>query len=146
MLGDSIAALGLLIAFYYATTGYACAWQFRHELASSPRALLVKGVLPLVGAVILTACFLKSARDMAASDYGNTSFHGVGGVYLLGIGALVLGVLVMAVCEASDCTFFRGARVDVPAPRTVLDRTGPVPTATTTTTPSAAVPNDLTTR
>jgi len=28
---------------------------------------------------------------MYAADYGNTSFHGVGGVFLRGIGSLVLG-------------------------------------------------------
>jgi|GEM_PF-5231953 len=28
---------------------------------------------------------------MYAADYGNTSFHGVGRVFLLGIGSLVLG-------------------------------------------------------
>ncbi len=107
VLGDSIASLGLLIAFYYAMTGYACAWQFRHQMRNLHDAW-VRGVLPLVGAVILTACFVKSARDMYASDYGNTSFHGVGGVFLLGIGSLVLGVVVMVVCELTMPDFFRG--------------------------------------
>ena len=110
VLADSIAALGLLIAFYYAMTGYTCVWQFRRELTRSPRQLMVKGVLPLVGALILTLCFAKSAHDMYAADYGNTSFLGVGGVFLLGIGSLVLGVLVMIACEAGDNTFFRGGR------------------------------------
>ena len=107
VLADSIASLGLLIAFYYAMTGYACAWHFRDELTRSARDAWVKGVLPLVGALILTLAFVKSAKDMYAADYGATSFHGVGGVFLLGVGSLLLGVLVMLVCEASDRTFFR---------------------------------------
>jgi len=45
---------------------------------------------------------------MYAGDYGNTSFAGIGGVFILGIGSLVLGVLVMALCELRMPDFFRG--------------------------------------
>jgi amino acid transporter len=107
VLADSIAALGLLIAFYYGLTGYACAWQFRRQMRTA-REILVRGVLPLVGAVVLTLCFYKSARDMWAADYGNTSFGGVGGVFLLGIGSLVLGVVVMMFLEWRMPAFYRG--------------------------------------
>jgi amino acid transporter len=59
VLGDTIASIGLLIAFYYGMTGFACAWFFRHELFVSARSLLVKGVLPLVGAVMLLTAFVR---------------------------------------------------------------------------------------
>ncbi len=114
VLADSIAALGLLIAFYYALTGYACAWFFRRQMRTARQAL-VRGVLPLTGAVILTLGFYKSARDMLAADYGSTSFHGVGGVFLLGIGALVLGVLAMVACELAMPAFFRDPAGGLPA-------------------------------
>jgi amino acid transporter len=119
VLADSIAALGLLIAFYYGLTGFACAWYFRHELTRSARDAWIKGVVPFVGGAILLACFIKSAKDMYATDYGNTSFSGVGGVFLLGIGALLLGIVVMAVCQRTCPEYFRGGRlrdapVDVP--------------------------------
>ena len=107
VLADSIAALGLIIAFYYGLTGYACAWHFRRQMRTAHDAL-VRGVLPLVGAVILTLCFYKSAHDMYAADYGSTSFDGVGGVFLLGIGSLLLGVVVMVGCELAMPAFFRG--------------------------------------
>lgn len=119
VLADSIAALGLLIAFYYAMTGFACAWHFRRDMRT-PRQALVRGVLPIVGAVILTLCFVKSAHDMYATDYGMTSFHGVGGVFLLGIGSLVLGVLVMLVCEVTQPEFF-GHTPAVPPPSAHTD-------------------------
>ena len=35
ILFDSIAALGLMIAFYYGITGFACTIYYRHELISS---------------------------------------------------------------------------------------------------------------
>jgi amino acid transporter len=113
VLGDSIAALGLLIAFYYALTGYACVWHFRKQLTDSVQQFVAKGLLPFAGAAILTACFIKSAHDMYASDYGNTSFAGIGGVFLLGIGSLVLGVVLMLVYESVDKTFFRSGDGDV---------------------------------
>jgi amino acid transporter len=108
VLADSIAALGLLIAFYYALTGYTCVWVFRRELRRGFHQALVKGVLPLVGAVVLTLAFYKSAHDMFAADYGMTSFAGVGGVFLLGIGSLVLGAALMIVCEVAMPDYFRG--------------------------------------
>lgn len=115
VLGDSIAALGLLIAFYYALTGYACVWHFRKQLTTGARDFVTKGLLPFLGAAILTACFIKSAHDMYASDYGNTSFAGIGGVFLLGIGSLVLGVVLMLVYESVDKTFFRSGHGEAPA-------------------------------
>ena len=124
VLADSIAALGLLIAFYYALTGYSCAWHYRRQLTRSLRDAWVKGVLPLTGALILTACFYQSARDMYADDYGETSFRGVGGVFLLGIGALLLGVVLMVGYALVRPAFFRSGGAAGPAG---TDRPGPNP-------------------
>jgi amino acid transporter len=123
VLSDSIASLGLLIAFYYALTGFACVWYFRHDLLRSGKDLLVKGVLPGVGAVILTAAFIKSAHDMYASDYGDTSFQGVGGVFILGVGSLVLGILVMVAYELKAPEFFRSGRLTTVADTTDTEDT-----------------------
>jgi amino acid transporter len=134
VLADSIASLGLLIAFYYALTGYACAWHFRADLRRSVKDAWVKGVLPLLGAGILTLCFLKSAKDMYATDFGTTSFAGVGGVFLIGIGSLLLGLLVMVLCELANPPFFRGGRLGTPAVDAPPQPTGsdtPLPTRST---------------
>ena len=50
ILADTIAAVGLMIAFYYGLTGFACAWFYRHTMWSRPRDVLMQGVLPVVGA------------------------------------------------------------------------------------------------
>ena len=42
ILFDSIAALGLMIAFYYALTGFACVIYYRRELLHSVRDLLLR--------------------------------------------------------------------------------------------------------
>jgi amino acid transporter len=108
VLGDSIASLGLMIAFYYGLTGFACAWYFRRQLNRSARDFVFKGLLPLLGGLMLLAAFIKSAIDMYAADYGDTSFAGVGGVFLLGIGSLLLGVVLMIVWNMIAPPYFRG--------------------------------------
>ncbi|MGZ3134435.1 amino acid transporter, partial [Pseudomonas aeruginosa] len=72
ILQDSISSLGLAIAFYYGLTGYACVWYFRRDLFTSARNLIYRGILPLLGALMLTYAFIQSAIDMFAVDYGNT--------------------------------------------------------------------------
>ncbi len=110
ILADSIAALGLAIAFYYGITGYACVWYFRKELRRSARDLLVKGIMPLVGALLLTAAFVQSLVDMIQPDYGSTVLLGVGGVFVVGVGSLLLGVVLMLVWSmfGGSRGFFRG--------------------------------------
>lgn len=95
ILQDSILSLGLAIAFYYAITGYACVWYFRRDLFTSGRNVVYRLVLPLLGALMLTYAFVQSAIDMWAIDYGNTELLGIGGTFVIGIGALLVGVVLM---------------------------------------------------
>jgi amino acid transporter len=109
-LADSIYSLGLAIAFYYGITGYACVWYFRRELFSTAANVVYKFLFPLLGALILTAAFVKSAIDMFDPDYGYTILFGVGGVFVIGIGSLLVGVVLMVVWAlfAESRPFFRG--------------------------------------
>ena len=53
------------------------------------RDAFLKGVLPALGAVMMLAAFARSALDMIEPDYGTTSFDGIGGVFLLGVGSIL---------------------------------------------------------
>jgi amino acid transporter len=110
ILQDSILSLGLAIAFYYAITGFACVWYFRRELFGSAGAFVVKGLLPLLGALMLTYAFIQSAIDMWDVDYGYTVLFGIGGTFVIGIGALAIGVVLMFVwfLFPRSKRFFRG--------------------------------------
>ncbi len=110
ILQDSILSLGLAIAFYYAITGYACVWYFRKDLFASGRDLVYKGILPLLGALMLTYAFVQSAIDMYDVDYGYTVLFGIGGTFVVGIGSLALGVVLMFVwfLFPRSKRFFRG--------------------------------------
>ena len=62
ILFDSLAALGLMIAFYYGLTGFACAIYYRRELFTSVKNFFAAGVLPVLGGLALTYIFVKSAQ------------------------------------------------------------------------------------
>jgi amino acid transporter len=107
VLGDSIAATGMLIAFYYGLTGFACAWQFRRSLRG-PRDVAMRFALPLLGGLFMLAVLVLACVQYADPEYGETVFSGVGGVFVIGVGALLLGVVLMAAWNAVAPAFFRG--------------------------------------
>ena len=106
VLADSIAAVGLMIAFYYGFTGFACVWFFRRQLRG--RNLWVKGVLPGLGGLLLLGAFVASSIGYAKPDGGSTSVLGIGGIFAIGIGALLLGAVLMVVYRLVNPVFFRG--------------------------------------
>jgi amino acid transporter len=108
VLADSIAAVGLMIAFYYGLTGFACVWYFRRTLTSSVRHFVMRGVLPLLGGLILLGAFIAASIQYAAPDFGKTKLFGIGGVFVIGIGTLILGVLLMLAWQRKAPAFFRG--------------------------------------
>jgi amino acid transporter len=114
LLSDSISSISLFIAFYYALTGFACFWYFRGTLRESARNLWFRGILPLLGALMLTAAFFISAVQMWDPDYGDTQILGVGGAFVSGVVLLGLGVVLAAVCRFLPST--RGYFTRRPAP------------------------------
>jgi amino acid transporter len=97
VLGDSITAIGFLIAFYYGLTGLASVVLYRRRLRDSLRRLVADGLVPLAGFLMLTAIFVK-----AFTHYSQHKIDGllvnysapVAGIevpILIGIGSLVLG-------------------------------------------------------
>ena len=114
VLADSAASVGLLIASYYGLTGFACVWFFRRDLRNSAHALLVKGILPLAGGLTLLGAFVLSVKSYwpAASSY--SSFHGIGGIFLIGTGSLVVGVILMLITSRFMPRYF-AAGITTPA-------------------------------
>lgn len=108
-LWDTIAALGLMICFYYGITAVACLWYFRRELFSSARNIVFRFLFPLVGGGALLVMFCITAVDSIDPSYGSgSSVMGIGTVFILGAGILGLGVVVMLATRAFYPEFFRG--------------------------------------
>ncbi|MFC8986567.1 APC family permease [Streptomyces sp. NPDC057115] len=96
---DSLTALSLLIAFYYALTGIACAVYYRHHLTESLRNFLFIGLGPVVGAALLSWLLVESVADMSdpANSYSGVSWLGLGPPLVIGIGITLAGVIFMIV-------------------------------------------------
>ncbi|XAS75278.1 APC family permease [Dermatophilaceae bacterium Sec6.4] len=106
---DTIAALGIMICFYYGITAFACIWYFRRQLFSTMHNAIFKFLFPLVGGLILAAVFVVSVKASMDPDNGSGSAIGsVGLVFFLGFGVLGLGVVAMFVMRARQPEFFRG--------------------------------------
>ncbi|MFN8160213.1 MAG: APC family permease [Solirubrobacterales bacterium] len=182
ILFDSIAALGLMIAFYYALTGFAAPIFYRRELFKGPGAvravgwgvlgglallgfgilvadlwsaqgnpwtslfdkataanlvatvcawvgtiglvvgivvafarsrslknLILVGAAGTLGGIVLTWAFFKSAIDLSdpANSESGDSWFGLGPPFVIGIGSLLVGLLLMFVWERTHPEFFR---------------------------------------
>ncbi len=106
---DTITALGMMICFYYGITAMACVWYFRTVAFSSTRSFLLKFLAPLLGGVILLVMFVKTATDSMDPEYGSgSSIAGVGLVFILGTGVILLGAVLMLIMYRVNPAFFSG--------------------------------------
>ncbi len=113
---DTLSALALMIAFYYAMTAFACAWFYRRHLLDNVRAFLFVGIGPVVGSVLLTYLLVRSLIDLAdrANSYSG-AWLGLGPPFVIGVGFMLLGVVLMVVSRLrGPATFWtrRPERVD----------------------------------
>ncbi|HVQ86776.1 MAG TPA: APC family permease [Actinomycetes bacterium] len=118
LLADTIASIGLLIAFYYGMTGFAAPVFYRHTLTSSVRNFVTRGVIPVLGGLILLAAFLQAAHDYWLAGPHADSYTSwtmpfaphwqIGGIFLTGVGSLALGVVLMIITWIAMPAFFRG--------------------------------------
>ncbi|QEN15651.1 APC family permease [Mycolicibacterium sp. ELW1] len=114
LLSALIGSVGLMIAFYYGLTGFACVWFYRKDLTASTRDFVMRGLVPLLGGLILLVVFAYGLMQYAKPDWltdedgNNVTIFGFGAVAVVGIGALVLGVILMGVWWLMSPDFFRG--------------------------------------
>ncbi len=117
ILFDSIAALGLMIAFYYALTGFACIVYYRHELFKSVKNFLLVLVAPLIGSLSLTYLFYRSCRDLSADDAGDSApILGLGAPLVIGLGFLLFGAVLMLVWRFTGHEEFFSRKTEVADP------------------------------
>jgi amino acid transporter len=119
VIADCVTALGWMIAFYYGLTGFACAWYYRATLRESSRSLWMRGILPTLGGLIMFFALGWSLRDgwLAPSDV-SASYTGwqmpfaphwhIGGVFLIGVGTALVGLVLMTLWRFVAPPFFRG--------------------------------------
>ena len=123
MLADSLSSMGLAVALYYAIVSFACVWYYRKTLRDSARNMIMRGILPLLGGILLGYAFVYSAIDMINPEYGYTVFWGIGGVFVIGVGALAIGFVLMGIWAffPGAKPFFRGESLNKDTPVLVPD-------------------------
>lgn len=115
---DALVALGLMIAFYYGLTGYACAIYYRKVLFKNVKNFVGMALLPIVGALILTWAFVQSVIDLAdpLNSYTCTDpedvttcaqIFGIGVPLALAIAFTVIGLVLMVLWWMRAPEFFR---------------------------------------
>jgi len=115
---DSLTSLSLMVAFYYALTGIACAVYHRRQLTKSVKNLLLIGVGPVVGSVILGYLFLRAIGEYSQTEqsYSGGELFGVAVPVVLGLGLLLLGGILMLIWRAGGHDDFFGRRREAADP------------------------------
>ena len=121
VLVDTILSLGLMICFYYGLTAFASAWYFRKEL-NGVKAFVLKGVAPVLGGLVLAWVFVRLVVDTIDPEYGSGgSVFGLGTVFVLGVGVLLLGVVIMIISQVREPSFFRGETLKKDTPTLIVE-------------------------
>jgi amino acid transporter len=115
---DSLTSLSLMIAFYYAFTGIACAVYYRYELLRSVKNFLFIGVGPVVGSLILGYLFYKAIVEYAKVDdsYSGSQAFGIAIPVVLGVGLLLLGLVLMILWRLGGHREFFGRKLETVDP------------------------------
>lgn len=114
LLGALVGSIGLMIAFYYGLTGFACVWFYRRTLTSSVRHFIMRGLFPFAGGAMLLAVFgygliTFSAPDWLVDSKGhNVTIFGLGATAVVGVIGLLLGAVLMFFWFLRQPEFFQG--------------------------------------
>lgn len=113
-----IGALGLLIAVYYGLTGFAATWFFRKTLFRSARNFFMRGLIPLLGGLIMLIVFIYGLQQFLLPDWltddngDNVTIFGLGAVGVVGIASIVLGAILMIWWNVVNSDYFRGKTLE----------------------------------
>ena len=126
-IGDAVTAIGFYIAFYYGLTAFSSVWYYRKELRKSARNLWLMGILPLLGGLIMyTAGGISLQSDWVPTS-GYTSFTvpglhwQIGGIFVIAVGAALVGVLGFAYMRIVAPAFFKKQTLTRSTPTLVPD-------------------------
>jgi amino acid transporter len=107
-------SIGLMIAFYYGLTGFACVWFYRKTIFSSLRNFIMRGLFPFAGGMMLAAAFGFGLYSYGQPDWEvdanghNITIFGIGADAVIGIGGLLVGAVLMGIWWLIKPDFFRG--------------------------------------
>ena len=129
---DAVTAIGVWIAFYYGLTGWTCLWFYRKTLLASGRDLMMRGVLPGLGGLILFAAggwslkndlFYSSNQSWTSLQLGFSPHWDIGGVFLIFLISALIGLMCAVAWRFASPEFFRGETLNRSTPTLVPEDT-----------------------
>jgi amino acid transporter len=127
MIGDAVTAIGLYIAFYYGLTAFSCVWYYRASLFSSARNLVMRGILPFLGGLIMYAAGIYALQSdwVASNSYTSWTIPGlrwhIGGIFLIALAAALVGLLGFIYMRVTAPAFFKKLTLTRATPTLVPD-------------------------
>jgi amino acid transporter len=130
VISDAVSACGIYIAFYYGLTAFACVWYYRTTLFENARNLWMRGILPLLGGLILYFAGGWSLWEDwdVNTETSYTSFTlpffphwQVGGVFVIAFLAALAGVVFFIYLRIVQPAFFRKETLTRATPTLVPD-------------------------
>jgi amino acid transporter len=107
LLWDAISALGIMVCLTYGGTGLAATIYYRKELRKSLKNFLLIGVAPSLGGLMLLAILVKVLWDDWKPDSSLVNIGGHGAVFVMGVGTVGLGIVLMILMWIFKPEFFR---------------------------------------
>jgi amino acid transporter len=107
VLTDSVTATAIGIAFYYGLTGFACVVYYRREHLKGFGNFLFYGVVPALGGLIMLALLIGACVNYSDPSQDKTTIHGIGAPLVFGVGAMVVGVVLMMWMRLAAPKFFQ---------------------------------------
>ena len=130
VIADAVTAIGLFIAFYYGLTGFACAWYYRKTLTSNARDLWMRGILPVLGGLIMYFAGGWALWEDWDVGTGNSytswtmpfwpHWH-IGGTFVIAFVSALIGLALGIYCRVTSPPFFRRETLTRATPTLVPD-------------------------
>jgi hypothetical protein len=70
--------------------------------------MVMREILPVVGGLFMVGSFVESIKTYLPAENSYSSVGSVGGVFILGIGSLLIGLVIMLLCKSKFRPFFSG--------------------------------------
>jgi amino acid transporter len=122
LIADAVTAIGMMIAFYYGLTGFACTWYYRKELRGL-RNLIMRGIIPTLGGLMLFGGLGFTAYEDWKPVNSYVVWHmpfaphwQIGFAFILGIGAILIGFILMYISVPFFRPFFSGQTLNRDTP------------------------------
>jgi amino acid transporter len=130
---DAVTACGVFIAFYYGLTAFSCVWYYRATLMSSARHLWVRGIIPLLGGLILWVLggfSMWQDFDVATENsYTMYTVPGlgwqIGGVFVIVFLSALIGLIIFILLRISQPAYFKGKTLTRSTPTLVPESEQP---------------------